>query len=45
MGGGPGGQPKVDYSSELLVINESTKEGGGGSKNHKNESTSFIDSP
>ena len=29
-----GGEQKVDYSSKLLVINESIK-GGGGSKNHK----------
>ena len=39
-----GGKPKVDYSSKLLVINESIK-GGWGSKNHKNESTSFMDAP
>ena len=42
--GGEGGQPKVDYSSKLLVINESIK-GGRGSKNHKNESTSIMDAP
>ena len=30
-----GGQPKVDYGSKLLVINESIKEGGG-SKSRKN---------
>ena len=29
-----GGQPKVDHSIKLLVINESIK-GGGGSKNCK----------
>ena len=29
-----GGQPKVDHSIKLLVINESIK-GGGGSKNRK----------
>ena len=42
--GGRGGQPKLDYSSKLLVINESIK-GGGGSKNRKNESTSIMDDP
>ena len=30
-----GGQQKVDYSSKVLVINESMK-GGGGSNSHKN---------
>ena len=39
-----GGQPKVDYSSKLLVINESIK-GGRGFKKSKNESTSFMDAP
>ena len=39
-----GGQPEADYSSKLLVINELIK-GGGGSKNRKNESTSFMDAP
>ena len=38
------GQPKVDYISKLPVINESIK-GRGGSKNRKNELTSFMDAP
>ena len=42
--GGRGGQPKVDYSSKLVVINESIKEGRG-FKNPKNESTSIMDAP
>ena len=41
IGEGGGGQPKVDYSSKLLVINELIK-GGGCSKN---ELMLFMDAP
>ena len=35
-----GGQSKVDYSSKLLVTNESTRWGGGSTKNE-----SLMDAP